>query len=229
MVGIKQNLVVIGDGETAELAYDYFSKDTTYKVVGFSAETAFKRHQILFGLPVVPLEEVEAYFDPNQHEAFVGVSYTNLNRLRCKLFDIVKKKGYTFCSYISPKAYVGTNVTIGKNCFILENVTLQRGVAIGDNVTIWSGSSVGHRTIVGDNCFIASHVAISGFCEIGENCFLGVNSCIIDKVKIEKNCIIGAGAVVINNVSEGRIYVGNPAKQLQNKQTDIFFEGKEAV
>jgi sugar O-acyltransferase (sialic acid O-acetyltransferase NeuD family) len=229
MAGHKENLVIIGDGETAELAYDYFKANPTYEVVGFSAEEAYRRNESLFGLPVVPLEQIERFFDPKTHRAFVAISFTCLNRLRAKLYNIIKQKGYAFSSCISPNVFLGSNVEIGENCFIFENVAIQRGAKIGNNVTIWTGSSIGHRSTIADNCFIATHVAVSGFCRIGENCFLGVNSCTAGNIKIEKDCIIGAGAVVIKDTAEGKVYVGNPARAQPNKKIDVFIEGKEKI
>lgn len=229
MAGTKEKLIIIGSGETAELAYDYFTRDTDYEVVGFSAEKAYLQKETLFGLPVVPFEHIEDYFHPHGHTAFVSVSYTQLNRLRSRLFSETKKKGYHLCTYISPKADVGTNVEVGENCFILENVTLQRGVKIGDCVTIWTGSTVGHRSRVGNYCFLAMHVAISGFCDVGAYSFLGVNSCMRDNLKVASDCVIGAGAVLIKDASEGRIYVGNPAEPLPNKTTSAIIEGKEKI
>ena len=106
---------------------------------------------------------------------FVAVSYTHLNRVRTKLYEQAKNKGYSLASYVSSKAFVWRNVEIGENCFIMENNVLQSNVKIGNNVTLWSGNHVGHRTVIRNNCFLSSHVTISGFCDIGENCFLGVN------------------------------------------------------
>jgi sugar O-acyltransferase (sialic acid O-acetyltransferase NeuD family) len=228
MVGDKEKLVIIGDGETAELAHDYFSRDTGYMVVGFSVEDAFRRNSALFGLPVVPLEKIEEFFDPKTHRAFVAVSYTQLNRLRSRLYNLVKQKGYRLCSYVSPKAFVGSNVEIGDNCFIFENATIQRGAKIGNNVIIWAGTSVGHRSTIANNCFIATHVAVSGFCSVGENSFLGVNSCTVGNIKIGKDCVVGAGAVVIKDISDGQICMGNPAKPLP-KGVDAFILGTEKI
>jgi sugar O-acyltransferase (sialic acid O-acetyltransferase NeuD family) len=229
MGGAKQKLVIIGDGETAELAYDIFVSHSNYEVVAFSAERNFRRNQTLFGLPVVPLEEIEKSYIPAEYKAFVAVSYTQLNMVRLKLYNIIKEKGYSLCSCISPKAFIGNDTKLGENCFILENVTIQRGAKIGNNVTLWSGSLVGHRSVIGDNCFVASHVAISGFCDIGDNCFLGVNSCTAGGLKIGADCVVGAGAVVVENLSEGKIYVGNPAKPLLNKTTRPFILGEETL
>ncbi len=229
MAGSKEKLLIIGDGETGEIAYEYFSLEKKYNIAAFSAERNFIKNKKLFGLPVIPLEELEKLFSPQDYKVFVAVSFSQLNRVRTRLFNLAKEKGYSFCSYVSPKAFVGENVEFGDNCFIFENVTLQRKVKLGNNVTVWSGSFVGHHSIIRDNCFIASQVAISGSCEIGENCFLGVNCCTIDNIKIAKDCVIGAGAVLIKNTIEGRIYVGNPAKPLPNKNVESYINNEELI
>ena len=213
----KQKLVIAGEGETAEMAYEYFTYDSNYEVVAFCAEKAFINKNSLFGLPIVAFEDVEKSYSPKTHKMFVAVSFTNLNRVRTRLYKQAKYKGYSLASYISSKAFVWHNVEIGENCFILEDCVLQSHAKIGNNVTLWSGSHICHRTMIHDNCFVASNVAISGFCEIGENCFLGVNSCCAGNVKVAKDNIVGAGAVVIKDTLEGLVYVGNPAKPLLNK------------
>jgi sugar O-acyltransferase (sialic acid O-acetyltransferase NeuD family) len=227
--GNKEKLLIIGDGETAELAYDYFSRSSDFEVAGFCVEKTVMKNKTLLGLPVVPLEEAEHVFDPKLYRAFIAVSYTHLNRLRSRLFALAKTKGYQLCTYISPHAYIGGNVEIGENCFILENTTIQRGAKIGNNVTVWSGTSIGHRTTVEDNCFLATNVAVSGFCTVGENCFLGVNSCTADGIKIGQNCVVGAGAVLVRDAKSGKVYVGNPAKPLPNKSVESFISGAEKI
>ncbi|MCW4024083.1 MAG: acetyltransferase [Candidatus Bathyarchaeota archaeon] len=227
--GGKQKLVIIGVGETAELAYEYFTRDSPFKVEGFSVEEAYITNKTQHGVPVVPLEQIEKHFDPNKHRVFVAVSYTGLNRLRTRLLNQVKAKGYLPCSYISPKTFIAENSKIGQNCFIFENVVVQRGAQIGDNTIIWCSSSIGHRSSIGQNCFLASQVAVSGFVDVGENCFFGVNSCVVGGVKIGGDCVVGAGAVIIKDAEAGRVYVGNPAKPVPNKNVISFIEGAEQI
>ena len=210
------NLVIVGAGETAEIAYWYFTRHTAYEVVAFSSERKFIGEDMLLGLPVVPFEELEKLYSTSEHSVYVAISFAELNRLRTRLCDEAMRKGYTMTSYISPHAFVWEDVEIGYNCFIFENNVIQYHARIGNNVTLWSGNHIGHRTVISDNCFISSHVVISGFCEVGENCFLGVNSCVIDGIKIAKDCYIGAGAVVVKDTEEGKVYVGNPARILKD-------------
>jgi sugar O-acyltransferase (sialic acid O-acetyltransferase NeuD family) len=216
------SLIIVGDGEFAEIAYEYFTYDSPYEVVAFSVEKDYLKKKTLFGLPVVPFEELERLYDPMSHKVFVAVTYTQLNRVRARLYKEAKKKAFSAASYVSSKAFVWRNVSIGENCFIFENNVIQYHVKIGNNVILWSGNFLGHRTVIRDNAYLASHVAISGYCEIGENCFLGANSCIIDHKKLAPDCIIGAGAVVITDTEEGTVYVGNPAKPTKRSSYATF-------
>jgi len=218
----SQKLIIVGDGEFAEIAYEYFTYDSPYEVVAFSVEKDYLKKKTLFGLPVVPFEELERSYDPMSHKVFIAVTYTQLNRVRARLYREAKKKAFSAASYVSSKAFVWRNVSIGENCFIFENNVIQYHVEIGNNVILWSGNHVGHRANIQDSAFIASHVVISGYCQIGRNCFLGVNSCIADKKKVAPDCIIGAGAVVIADTEKGRIYVGNPAKPLEKDSYTAF-------
>ena len=203
---MDKKIVIVGIGETAALAFEYFTHDSPYSIAGYSVERAFLRENVYNGLPLVPLEELEQHFPPREFDAFVAVSSTQLNRLRTRLFRMVKEKGYTCASYISSRAFVWHNVEIGENCFIFEDNTVQPYVKIGANVVLWSGNHIGHNTVIRNNCFIASHVVISGFCDVGENCFLGVNSTVINNISLARDCFIGAGALIQKDTEEGKVY-----------------------
>jgi sugar O-acyltransferase (sialic acid O-acetyltransferase NeuD family) len=211
-----QRIVIVGDGETAELAYEYFTHDSPHEVVAFSVERAYRKKDEMFGLPVLDFEELEARFPPAEFRAFVAVSYTKLNRVRARLCRDARAKGYKLATYISSRAFVWHNVEIGENCFIFENNVVQYAVKIGDNVVLWSGNHIGHQSVIKDNVFISSHVVVSGYCEVGENCFIGVNSSVANNVKIAKDCLIGMGAVIHKDTEERKVYVGNPGKPIKD-------------
>lgn len=222
MAASDQKLVIVGDGEFAEIAYEYFTHDSPYHVVAFAVEQQFMTQAELFGLPVVPFEEVERRYAPGEHSAFVAITNTQLNRVRTRLYRAAKAKGYPIAKYVSSRAFVWHNATIGENSFIFENNVIQYHVSIGNNVVLWSGNHVGHRTVIRDNCFVTSHAVISGYCDVGENCFLGVNCSVADKTTIGRDCIIGMGSVVVRPTEPGKVYVGNPAKPLEKSAYDTF-------
>lgn len=205
-------LVIVGGSAFAEVAYEYFSNDSEYEVVAFSVERKYIAETTLFGVPVIPFEELEHYYPPADHRVFVGIVYTALNRLRTRLYLASKAKGYTMASYISPRAFVWRNCEIGEHCFIFEHNVIQPFVKIGNNVILWSGNHIGHHSVIKDNCFISSQVVVSGFCSIGENCFMGVNSTVANNITIARDNFIGAGVLIQNNTEGGRVYQNKGAQ-----------------
>jgi sugar O-acyltransferase (sialic acid O-acetyltransferase NeuD family) len=222
----SRKLVIVGDGAFAEVAFEYFARDSNYEVVGFAVEKSFLKRDHLFGRPIVPFEEMIEHFPPADHEVYVAVVYTQLNRVRTRLTVAAKKAGYILASFVSPHAFVWPNVTVGEHCFIFENNVVQPFVEIGDNVILWSGNHVGHHSKIRDNVFVASHVVISGFCEIGSNCFLGVNVAIANDVKIAKDCWIGPGVAILQNTEEDQVYRSLPA-EVAKVGARRFFRVKE--
>jgi sugar O-acyltransferase (sialic acid O-acetyltransferase NeuD family) len=208
----RQSVIVVGAGEQGEIAYEYLTHDSPHEVAGFAVEARFLDGESFCGRPLVALEEVKASFDPSEHRALVAVSSTHLNLVRTRLLDAVRALGYECISYVSSRAFVWHNVTIGENVFIFEDNVLQHRVSVGDNVILWSGNHVGHQTVIEDNCFVASHAVISGFCQIGRGAYLGVNCAIANNLSLGPECVIGAGAVVVRDTEPRQVYVGNPAR-----------------
>ncbi|CDZ78807.1 UDP-4-amino-4, 6-dideoxy-N-acetyl-alpha-D-glucosamine N-acetyltransferase [Legionella massiliensis] len=213
-----KKLVIVGAGEMAMIAYEYFTHDSSYEVVGFSVERDYLQESSLYDKPIVAFDELNEHFPAATHDAFVAIPASQLNRLRTRLYLAVKAKGYRCATYISSRAFVWHNAEIGENCFIFENNTVQPFVKIGNNVILWSGNHIGHRSIIGDNSFLSSHVVVSGYCRIGDSCFLGVNSTLNDHVEIPRDCIIASGALLSKSVqAPEKIYYGSPAKEMPKK------------
>ena len=222
-----KKLVIVGDSAFAEVAYECFTHDSEYKVVGFSVESAYLKKPELFGLPIVPFEKLEDHFNPNEVEFYAALVYSQLNRLRARLYEAAKAKGYRPASYISSRAFVWRNVELGEHCFIFEDNTVQPFVRIGNNVVLWSGNHIGHHTVIHEHCFIASHVVISGFCEIGRNSFMGVNATLANNVIIGEDNWIGPSVTIMRNTEPNLLFSSEqpePAKVSARR----FFKLKES-
>ncbi len=212
-------LVLVGAGEFAQIACEYFEHDSDRDVVAFSVERDYLVQPTLAGRPVVAFETLEADYPPADVEVFVAVPSSQLNRLRTRLYRETKRRGYRLATYVSTRAFVWRNAEVGENSFIFEGNVIQPFVRIGNNCILWSGNHVGHRTVLHDNVFVASHAVISGYCEIGANSFVGVNTTFNDHVKVAPDNVIGAGALVTRDTEPGRIYVGSPARAVPDKSS----------
>lgn len=215
-------VVVFGIKDTAELAHFYLTHDSEHDVVAFTVHEEYIEDALFKGLPVVPFEQLGDYYPPNDVKVFAPMTAKNMNRLRASVFKEVTEKGYEFISYVSSKATVYDKANIGKNCFILEDNTVQPFTAIGDNVVLWSGNHIGHHSVIGDHVFFTSQVVLSGHCKVADNCFFGVNSTIKDYLDIAEGTLVGMGACVTKNTQEWSVYVGSPAKKKSVKSYEIY-------
>ena len=218
---MKKRLVIFGCGEIAQLAHFYFSTESEYEVSAFVVDSAYLREVEFCGLPVVSFDEIEKQYPPTEYELFVALSYSKLNAVRKEKYLTARAMGYRLASFVSPRATVLNGGSIGDNCFILEDNTIQPFAVIGSNVTLWSGNHIGHHSVIGDHNFIASHVVISGGVVIGEQCFIGVNATLRDHITVGSRCVIGAGALLLESAEPEGVYLGQAASRARVPSTRL--------
>lgn len=200
-------VIIFGAGKIADEAYFYLTNDSPHQIVAFTVDAAYLPGPEKLGLPVIPFEEIQEKYPPDDHKMFVAVGYQDLNRFRAQKYTEAKAKNYELVSYISSRAANLGNVEVGDNCFVLEFATIQPCATIGNDVFIWSGNHIGHHATVGDHCYIAGNAVISGNTVIGPYCFVGVTATIGHEVVIGAESFIGAGSLITKNAEMKSVYI----------------------
>jgi sugar O-acyltransferase (sialic acid O-acetyltransferase NeuD family) len=214
-------LVIFGAGDIARLAHHYFTRDAGRAVVGFTVDPRYRTSETFLGLPLHPFPELPDRCPPEDHELFVALSHTGMNRVRAEKYEAAKRLGYTLPSYVSSRCSFLTDTPVGENCFILEDNTIQPFVRIGNDVTLWSGNHVGHDSVIEDHCFVSSHVVIAGRVRIGPYCFLGVNATLRNGITIAPRTLVGAGAVVMRDTEEDSVHLPAPSRLSRRPSGDV--------
>ncbi len=205
-------VLIFGQRDYAQQAHYYLTHDSPHEVVAFSVTADQCGSDSVFGLPLVPFEDVENRYPPGDFDFFVPMSGRSINRLRARFYGEAKAKGYALISYVSSRAMLCHN-EVGENCFILENSNIQPFTRIGDNVTIWCHSHLGHHGHVGDHTWIGSGVVVSGHCEIGNHCYLASGSLLDANLTLAQGTLVGHAAVLTRDTEDWSIYTGNPARK----------------
>jgi len=202
--------IVFGSSGQAEVMAYLLEADSEYEVSAFTSTKDYINASTVYGKPFIAFEEIEKNYPPDVYDMHIAVGYQNNNRLRERFFIEAKAKGYKLLTYVSSRA---TNYakSIGENCFIFEDNTIQPFVEIGDNCILWSGNHIGHHSKIGNHVFISSHVVISGHCRIQDHCFLGVNSTLRDGITIAESTVLGAGCLIVKDTEPGQTYIGAKA------------------
>ena len=217
----RKKAVIFGTESFAEVVDYYLTMDSKYDIVAFTDESKKEEFK---GRPVVPFDNVEKFYSPEEFELFVAIGARKMNNLRKQFMDATKEKGFKLLSYICSKSvYWGDKTSIEENVFVFENNTVQPFVSIGRGTILWSGNHIGHHSQIGTHCFITSHVVVSGHCKIGSQTFLGVNSTISDGIVVGEKNLIGPNSFIQKNTPNNAVYLSEPTKKF-NKDSGVFFK-----
>lgn len=204
-------LIIYGNGRIARIIYQYVKAQ--YDVACFTVEEGYLSDATMKGIPVVPFENVEGIYAPNEFVMLVAVGYVQMNRVRQEKSLEAKKKGYKLINYIHPSVHIHDDLVLGENNVILDQVSLQPGVRIGDNNFIWSNAVVAHGSTVENNCWITSGTTIAGDSTIKSGSFLGVNSTIGHNIIIGTNNFIGANSLIVRSTASDAVYVSRESEK----------------
>jgi sugar O-acyltransferase (sialic acid O-acetyltransferase NeuD family) len=199
-------LLIFGAGPLARLAHDYCVRDGAYDVRGFTVHERYLGSSSCNDLEGFAFERLERNFPPDTCVLFVAVGYTHVNRVRARLVDECRARGYRLASIVSKRAHLWPDLELGENCFVFDAVVVEPGVTIGDGVILWSGSQVSHDAVVGAHCFLAPNAVVLGEARLGDRCFVGGNATVRNGITLAEDTVVGAGAVIMRDSRPGEIY-----------------------
>ena len=109
-------------------------------------------------------------------------------------------------SVIEHHARIGNNVRIHSNVFIPEYSVLEDGTWVGPNVVFTNAlyplSPDVKANLKGPHLLPGAKI--------------GANATLLPGVVIGRNALVGAGAVVVQDVPDGKVVVGNPARIIKD-------------
>ena len=89
----KQEVIIFGTGDIAQLAHFYITHDSPHQVVAFCADAEFIHSNEFLGLPLAPFEEIVDLYPPNDFDMLVALSYSQLNEVRARKYNEAKESG----------------------------------------------------------------------------------------------------------------------------------------
>ena len=143
--------------------------------------------------------------------------------LKVKIFERLKKEGYSFANLIHPSATISPSSRLGKGLIVKPHALISTNAVIGDNVSIEENGIVGHDSIIEDHCQISANVVIAGGCRVGRATYIGLSVPVKQGICIGKNSVIGMGSVVLRDIPDNVIAIGNPARPMKKKDDSRVF------
>ena len=193
-----RNLIIFGDTTFAERLFRYISFEGKDKVIAFTQELKFISKRELQELPVIPFEDLGKL--DIEFEIVIGIGYTQMNKLKKKVYDLCVNNGYKVATYISTNAIVYTN-EIKEGCFLAPGAVVGPGCKLGKANFLASSAVLSHDNEIGDFNYISTDAVFGGFSKVKDNCFFGLHSTIKDGIEIASNNLFGSATNVLKTVN----------------------------
>ncbi|WP_097027585.1 2,3,4,5-tetrahydropyridine-2,6-dicarboxylate N-acetyltransferase [Clostridium peptidivorans] len=125
---------------------------------------------------------------------------------------------------IEPGAIIRDRVSIGKNAVVMMGAVINIGAEIGEETMVDMNAVVGARGKLGKRVHLGAGAVVAGVleppskdpCIIEDNVLIGANAVILEGVHIGKDSVVAAGSVVVEDVPEGVVVAGTPARIIKN-------------
>ena len=208
-----RNLIIIGAGGMGRTIYDMAQENAAcgkeYVLKGFIDDNLNSLDAFMNYPPIVG---TISNYEVREDDIFV-CSIGGVSRRQC--MESIINRGGEFVTMIHPTSRIGTNVHIGKGCYIGAYTIIAADAFIDDYNFIQSHTIVGHDVKIGKWNRIDSFVFLVGATSVGEGCMIHTRAMINHNVSIGDEAHIGACSMVITDVEEGTTVFGTPARRIK--------------
>ena len=164
-------------------------------------------------------KQVKGILDENREKIEDYVIENDCRNSAIPLLDMKNIK-----ARIEPGAFIRDKVEIGDNAVIMMGAIINIGAVIGEGSMIDMGAVLGGRATVGKNCHIGAGTVLAGVIEppsaqpvvVEDDVVIGANAVVLEGCRIGNGAVVAAGAVVVDDVPEGVVVAGVPARIIKD-------------
>lgn len=215
---MKNKIIIIGSKGGAKNAIEVLELDKKNKIVGLIddyreiGETTFE-YPIIGKINDIP--DLVKKYNTNKFFIAIGDNYIR-EMISYKVEELCKD--VEFVNVIHPSVHRGKETIIGRNAFIMANVSIDADVWIGEFVNIYPNTTIGQTSNICSFASLSTGVNVGGRCNIGAGSFLGIGSTIKHETTIYRNVVIGAHSLVLKDIEKDSLAYGVPAKIIRKRK-----------
>jgi len=124
-----------------------------------------------------------------------------------------------FATLVHPSAVVSKSARIGCGVCLMAQSFVGPEASLGNHIIGYGQSYISRNTVLEDYAYLAAKACLGAESVMKKGAYLGLASTVLERKIIGAWAVVGAGANVLDNVAEGEIVVGNPARVI-GKVTD---------
>ena len=212
-------IVVYGAGGHAKVVLDVIEKSGAYTIAGLLDDSAELAGEMRSGYRVLGGDAIFRGLIEGGVKGMVVALGDNVRRRA--VFHSACAAGFELISAIHPSVILGGRVKVGAGSVLVAGVVVNVDAEIGDNVIVNTSASVDHDCQIGAHVHLSPGVRLAGRVTVGELTHIGIGAVVLPNLTIGKRCIVGAGSVVREDVPDGMVVAGNPARIIKPNEVAL--------
>lgn len=189
--------ILLGFGGHARQLAEIITESVTIDYVSADVEASS-----LISFPLISEDHILESFGPDDLILINGIGMISRTSPRLAVSKKFRARGYDFLTIKDPNCHIKKSADIGNGSQIMAGSIIQSNVSLGEDCIINTNSSIDHDAKIFNLVHIGPGATVCADVCIGERTVVGPGATICRGVQIGSNCLIKAGAVISNNISD---------------------------
>ena len=212
-----QPLVLFGAGgharEVAQIVRDINATAPRWQLLGALVDAAYRPVGEGAGSSLPILGDAGWLAEHRDVAVVVAIGEPQARR-RIVLDLLAQRAGLHFATLIHPRAWIAAGSEPGEGSVVFAGALVNVDVRIGAHVVVNLGGTISHDCRIGDFASLGPGVRLPGRVQVGEAADLGAGCSARPRVRIGAGVVLGAGAVAVDDLPDGCVAAGVPARPL---------------
>jgi acetyltransferase EpsM len=123
-----------------------------------------------------------------------------------------------WATVIDPQAVVAPDASLGFGVLALAGSSIMCGARLGDHIAVRNGAHIAHDCTIGDFVMVGVNAVVCGYATVHEGAHIAPGAIVRDGTTVGRYSVVGLGAVVVEDVPDGAVVAGNPARIIGSTQ-----------
>lgn len=215
----SKKIILLGVGGHCLSVLDSLKGLSSYDEVGLIDKSypSSNKETSLMGIPVIGDDsDLERLFQEGYTDAFISIGSIGSTILRKRLFERLKKIGFTLPNIIDKDSTVSPYTVLGEGIYIGKKAVVNTDAKIGNGAIINTAAVLEHQCVIGDYVHLAPGSIICGNVTIEEGTHIGAGSVVRQGLHIGADTMIGMGSIVLKDIKSHVTAYGNPCKEVKH-------------
>lgn len=216
----KDEMILIGSGAQGRVTLDIL-EDSGFKVIGFLDDKDSLQGTEISKKKIIGKTNNAMKLSESNYKFIICIGN---NRVRKEVSGKIGIKKSSYGNAIHASSVILKSASMDYGNMIFANTYIGSNTQIRNHTIINNGCIVEHDSVLEDFVSIGPGCCMAGRVTIHEGAFISAGVTVGPRVTIGANSIIGAGSVVLEDIPEGVLAYGVPAKVIKKVNPEELWD-----